>query len=347
MRLKQILPKHRLAFAALFVFVLFSTTALKADDRIGALGRILPGGLGDGIIRLSGFGEPVTQINVVLNQYVKAGAPLMVFGDENRTKIEMDKTELALKEIIEIGAQRLHERQLSLEAETARTAREIELRRLKIESADLEYAYLKKRFGKLNDMGNQLVSTKEFDESRHRLKMAEIKLEIAKKELDHFKQSSETALKNAQLTIKRLKLERQINIRRAKSQLELAKQYHARTVLRASSDGTILAIHRKVGESSGGIILAMAQLKQMYVHASIYEKDLKRLAVGMRAEIKSTSLPGPLTGTVETIERIINPQAKVARAYIRLDQSEEAAKFINLEVDVFISPKPDRPASKN
>ncbi len=61
--------------------------------------------------------------------------------------------------------------------------------------------------------------------------------------------------------------------------------------IRAPIDGTILFVDKRVGAHPAGPIVRMGDLRTMYVVCQVYEGDLLKLRRGMRATIKSTTLP--------------------------------------------------------
>jgi HlyD family secretion protein len=86
----------------------------------------------------------------------------------------------------------------------------------------------------------------------------------------------------------------------------------------------------------------------MYVLAEVYETDIARVKPGQSVEASSGALSKPLTGKVERVGtslfkrevRDLDPQsdadARVVQVRIRLDESEEAARFVGLQVDARI-----------
>jgi hypothetical protein len=58
--------------------------------------------------------------------------------------------------------------------------------------------------------------------------------------------------------------------------------------------------------------------------------------VGQRAEVSSKALKNTLTGSVSFVGRLVSTDRKVASILVALEQSEEASKFIGMEVNVKI-----------
>lgn len=107
--------------------------------------------------------------------------------------------------------------------------------------------------------------------------------------------------------------------------------------IRAPSDGTILRIDRRPGQSlTADAAIQMADLRVIYVNCQVYEGDLLRLRRGMKARITSSTLPRPLTGTVDEIGGIVDTRARLGDVRIRLDSVETANRLIGMDVEVVI-----------
>ncbi len=107
--------------------------------------------------------------------------------------------------------------------------------------------------------------------------------------------------------------------------------------IRAPVDGTILFVDKRVGAHPNGPVVRMGDLRTMYVVCQVYEGDLLKLRRGMRATIKSATLPHPLAGTVESVGRIVDTRAKLGEVRIRLDHPDPANRLVGMEVDVVIA----------
>jgi multidrug resistance efflux pump len=120
----------------------------------------------------------------------------------------------------------------------------------------------------------------------------------------------------------------------ATRQLKIAS---AAEEIRAPIDGTVLFVDKRVGAHPVGPIVRMGDLRTMYVVCQVYEGDLLKLQRGMRATIKSTTLPHPLSGTVESVGRIVDSRAKLGDVRIRLDRPDPANRLVGMEVEVVIA----------
>lgn len=141
--------------------------------------------------------------------------------------------------------------------------------------------------------------------------------------------------------------------------LEQARVRVTGSVVTAPIDGQVLQVHTQPGEvvRNPGI-LTMANLKTIDVIAEVYESDLLRIKEGQPAAITSTALGEPLSGRVTLVGRLIKRQtvfnanptaatdARVGEVWIRLDQSDQAARLLNLQVTVRIDVEPKAGASQ-
>ena len=83
----------------------------------------------------------------------------------------------------------------------------------------------------------------------------------------------------------------------------------------------------------------------MYAVAEVYQTDIQLLEIGQRVELTSGALQEPLTGVVEEVGMVIQrndifgdspnapTDARVFRVKVRLDESELASRYSNLEVE--------------
>lgn len=71
-------------------------------------------------------------------------------------------------------------------------------------------------------------------------------------------------------------------------------------------DGTILAVKARPGELVGSSgVVEMADLTQLDVVAEVYERDITRVKIGQKAEVKVAGLREPLVGEVRDIGFLI------------------------------------------
>jgi ABC exporter DevB family membrane fusion protein len=129
-------------------------------------------------------------------------------------------------------------------------------------------------------------------------------------------------------------------------QIDLAKAALTQTQVIAPSEGTILAVHSHAGEVSGGPLLTMGDLTSIVAKAEVDQSDVGKIRIG--AVTRMTIDGRPVTGKVTRIGslvgfnqmRSIDPRApqdvRVVLVTVRLDQSQPASHYINMQVDTAI-----------
>ena len=147
----------------------------------------------------------------------------------------------------------------------------------------------------------------------------------------------------------REKLETRVAVARA--ELRGARAELERASVRSPIAGQVLDVHAYPGErvDDKGIV-EVGKTDHMFAVAEVYETDAARVRVGQEARVSSPALPQPLHGVVEWIDLKVDKQdeigtdpaalkdARVVEVEIRLDDSEVARRFTNLQVEVEIGP---------
>lgn len=283
----------------LFVSAILLCAARAEPNKIGALGHIDPAG---GILELAGNGDVVAAVVVGPNQTAKRGDVLVDYASRAAAETELQLAQIAGREI-EATAPRTIAAQ---ERAVALAEREVELAR--------------DRLARYEQLAESSIVPTELAARRHAVFAAE------------------NAAKNAREALAQAKVAGDLGRERARLQLVLAEQRLARSALRAPSDGTVLEVRARPGETAGGSLVRFADLTRMVVIAEVFEVDLPKVKVGARCEIDHRVFPAKLGGRVERVGRIVNPQTKAARVWIALDAPDEAARFLGLEVTVAIAP---------
>jgi HlyD family secretion protein len=176
----------------------------------------------------------------------------------------------------------------------------------------------------------------------------------------------------ARATLAKAKAARDIDLVKAKAQLQTVRTALARTlaaipldsltrqgqlaearvnltVIRAPRAGQILKIRTRPGEATGvRPIVRLGNTAAMQAVAEVYHTDAPFVRVGQKARITSPALPGALSGKVVYVGNLIfkndvlniDPTAdvdsRVVEVRIQLDDSQAAAKLTYLQVNVEI-----------
>ena len=125
----------------------------------------------------------------------------------------------------------------------------------------------------------------------------------------------------------------------------------ARALLRAPSDGTVIAVHAQPGERPGNAgVLDLGDTRVMTAEVELYQADVAKVAVGQPVTLHSPALGAALTGHVSRIglsvgrQRLTdtspgaNVDARVVLATVVLDDasSAHARHLVGLEVRAHI-----------
>jgi multidrug efflux pump subunit AcrA (membrane-fusion protein) len=267
---------------------------------IGALGTLQPG---SGLVPLNGrAGEVIAAIPVAVGDVVAAGAVIASYADRDRLELDVRQIRAELEELEGNGARDLTTQDLAVaKAREDQKRAEASLSNYRQISANAQVASVRA------ERENAVA------DARHGVRSA-----LAARD------KIETRTRLARTLI-------QLRLERAEMNLKGAD-------LRAPFAGTVIEIHKGVGEAAGGPVLTLADLSRMQVACDVYEGDLSRVAVGRPATVTAKALAKPLSGKVARLGRRINADSKVAKVWIDLDAPEPAAHYIGMEVNVSIVP---------
>jgi len=137
------------------------------------------------------------------------------------------------------------------------------------------------------------------------------------------------------------------NLRVAEAALTQTELDLAGARVTASQDGTMLAVHVRVGEKPGDRgIATLGNIDRMAAELEVYQSDIRRVALGQKVVLNSTSLEAPLTGVVVQIgmevqrqavlssDPVSNTDARVVKVKVALNasSSEHARTLTGLQV---------------
>lgn len=195
-------------------------------------------------------------------------------------------------------------------------AEQIAAQEAAVRQAEQQLAQAKREYESYKALGPKSTSSRELGRAKDAITNAELALRIEKSKLVVTRANAANSIADAT------------------RQLKLAS---AAEEIRAPVDGTVLYVDKRVGGHPNGPVVRMGDLSAMYVVCQVYEGDLLKLRRGMRATIKSASLPHQLAGTVESVGRIVNTRSKLGEVRIRLDRTNPADRLVGMEVDVVIT----------
>ncbi|WP_421760833.1 HlyD family secretion protein [Devosia sp.] len=235
--------------------------------------------------KLSGY---VATVNVVANQTVKAGDPLITL-DDGDYRIARDQA-LAQIDTQNLTLKRIDAQVTGAEASLAQA----KAQKLSLEAAQRNAALTQTRSAELTAkaVGTQAA----LDQANAALDQANANLVAGDAEIA----SAEAAI--AVLKGQRAEAEGQLKtlgLARDKAERDLGF-----AVLRAPYDGVVGNLSVQAGDlvSAGTRLAALVPTTALYIDANFKETQLSRLAAGEKVIIKVDALDGaPITGTVESI----------------------------------------------
>ncbi|MEO1432462.1 MAG: HlyD family efflux transporter periplasmic adaptor subunit [Cyanobacteria bacterium J06633_8] len=179
-------------------------------------------------------------------------------------------------------------------------------------------------------------------------------IQEAKAVLSRIQNASTQQVNSAQGTLSKIAEVRPVDVRAAKAELRQAvasekeaKANFEQSLIKAPTDGVILKINSRSGETaSNDGIVELGKVQQMMVVAEVYQAHINKIKEGQNVRIASNSIGVDLTGKVDSIgwqvqrQNVINADpsenidARVIEVKVRLDEesSKKAAKLTNLQV---------------
>lgn len=343
-----------------------------------ALGRIEPAS--GSVDVLGALGDRVEELAPKEGDTVKAGSEIGHFESRKLRQLEVDLAQTQLQEaesrmtaeldaarkklasakIAEDGGTELAE--LDIESQ----AKQIEILQLHRDQAKTDLA----RLEKLQNTPTELVSKQEVEHQSLLAKKATEEVEAAMSALERIKKGN--TLKQKTTAADRIAAEAGIEQARRvfpidtlKKQLALAEERFKQAAITAPVGGTVLKIYTPKGSSvTQRPVLQIADLSQMVCIAEVYDNEIHRIHEQQEVTFESKTFQDEsgkvkvLHGHVSSIGRTvaspalkaIDPYAPVdrhvieVRIGIRPEDVPQAARFINLQVDVkFAGSKTDLP----
>lgn len=288
-------------------------TATAGAATVSALGRVLPR---SGIIDIPGtVGDTIAAIHVNEGDWVEAGQSLATLSSAAGARQQLQQAETDL-------------------AETRRSAaRDVEIARARLESAELERQYAVNRHERILAAGDsEFISPDQIESRMLGRKQAEIGAAQARQDLA----AAETAAAS--------------RIRAAELARDAAQAALAAAEVRSPIAAKVLKIRGRVGMQLNGRIelLKLGDTSGMNVVAEVYESEVLKVQPGQKAVIAAAALPAKMTGvvtgvspvafrnTIESMDPNTSTQARVVEVTIRMDRVEPLDRLVFLQVDVTI-----------
>ncbi len=362
-----------------FLALLVATSAAAISDRsasdgsarpaggalrsVTALGRLAPSG--EVIDVGAPSDERLAAVLVSEGEWVEAGQPLFHLESYPLRRADRDLAEVRLEEATRrLAAEMTVVRARIAEGEIARRRAEellpveLEAQQARVRSLEGRLAADQREYQRVEGLGGS-ASQKELQEQQTRVKTSTEALATARAELRTMELSGEIGVLEARARLERLRAELDRteathSVAAAAAEVTRAEALERRSVIEAPAAGEVLKLFRSAGERAGtGPVLQMGNVRQMFAIAEVYETEVRLVAPGQRVTVTSPALPGPVSGVVESVGRLIfkndvldvdpagDVDSRVVEVRVRLETDELLSRLTNLQVDVEIHHRDD------
>lgn len=338
------------------------SAAVEGPLVINARGRLAPEG---GVVSLAGTaGDRLRELKVKEGKSVVKKDELATFesyvlrsAELAAAKAQFEEAQRHLNAELFYGEKLVTEAKLGVE-QLALDDLELEAQQSKYQLLEANLKVAKADLSRLSQLDPSIVSGQEREHQQLVVDRAKSELQSSAKERQKFeagqklaKQQAMAKLGTAEAGVERIRQAGQIET--LKQNVDLAEARLETSILRAPSDGQVLKILLRPGESVGSTpVLQLGDTSKMIVTAEVYETQVAKLKEGDVATIKSPALPHDLVGTVvrkgvivsknkvQSLEPADNADARVVEVRIQLnDEDSKVAKdWIDLQVDAEIRP---------
>lgn len=339
-----------------------------AKVRVVALGRIEPAA---GVIQIGGpINERLGRLLVQDGDWVEAGDIIALLASHRerraalgRAKQEYQAAQDRLQAETEFSQAQLRERRIDAQQAPLAQDREIAAQRAQIRSLQAEKRLADTELGRYQSLVAEGVAPRrDLEERQTRVEQLQQQIEQAQETLQKFAKARDRELANiqAQIATAQVNTERiQANstVETLREAVNLAQAQLATTIIKSPTAGRILRVVTRPGEAIGdngrgqGILVSLADTREMQVIAEVNEADIQTIRVGQPAKVMSRNqafkdtLSGRVTAIGQQIfkNNVLNDDpsalsdARVIEVKVALDDSQAVAALTNLQVEVQIT----------
>ena len=302
-----------------------------------APGRVEPAG---GEIRMSAqVPGRITEVMVGINDKVAAGDLLIRLADEDlAARVNAARAEVAVRK-----RDRDNE-SVSRAAQDRRGAED------KFADAERQLSFAREELDRVQKLKrNATGAPTELDKARDAVTKAGDQLDQARTNL-------RKAMGNDAPAPTRL----EAALAAARAELSLAEAALERTRIRAPSNGSILQINARVGEtvapSPENLLVVLGDITSLRVRAELEERDIGKVRVGQGAVVRTDAFPGKdFEGSVSTLARSLGPSRLGQRGPRRptdidvleviIDLTGQPPLLPGMRVDVFLKAEASQPSA--
>jgi HlyD family secretion protein len=344
------------------------------DGRLRVLGWLEPA---SGVIDINGIpGDRLEALLVAEDAVVTKGQPLAHMEDRALKQLQLDAAETQVQEAvarreaeIQLAETRIQTARLGIEKAKLQET-EAETLREKITLLEDNLALAQKDYDRMRELktgtaalSDPVVSEQDLDRQQLVVHQAKSELAAARTDLKRLQATQKLAVKAAEAELKAALASKDevaaaVPVKSLQQKRDMARFELSMAEIKSPCQGRVLRTFMRAGETvSQKPILRMANLDRMLALAEVYEVDVKTVRVGQTAILRSKAFHAPkdkegLRGKVVQIGRIVNtPELKSLdpfaqadrhvipiRIEIAADDCAEAAQFVDLQVDVELTP---------
>lgn len=341
---------------------------LPQKTKIVALGRVEPSA---SVINVGGpINQRLGELLVAQGDWVKKGQIIGYLQNyqERRVTLQKAKQDLAvaktrLKAEEELSQAQLKELQIDAQKAPLAAERELSAQKALIQELQVEKRLADSELERYRTLVSQGAAPKRDLEQRQvQVEQLQQRIRQAEETLAKLAKSSARELANIQAQVKTAEVNTSrilasSDIAALQQTIRLAEVQLENSIIRSPSAGNILRVITRAGEAIGdngrgqGILVTLADTRQMQVVAEINEADIQQVKLGQIASIisRNKAFTEPLKGTVREIgqqiykNNILNDDpsafsdARVVEVKIQLNDSRRVASLTNLQVEVQIN----------
>jgi HlyD family secretion protein len=276
---------------------------------------------------------------------------------EKQTQAESQRGAIAEAQAQLINAQAEDRRYQTLSQQGAVSASIADSKRLAVQTAQQKVIQAQANLNRIESSGNQQIA--EAQANLRRLQASGTQqINEARANLTKIETSLQQQIKESQFTLDKIAEVRPVDVTAAEAEvqsaiatLKRAQENLAQAYIKSPQDGQIFEIYARPGEVVGTDGIAdIGKTTQMNGVVEVYQSDVRKIRIGQKANITSTSLAGELQGTVSRIgiqvkrqntinaDPTTNIDDRVVEVHVALDpaSSAKAAQFTNLQVQAVI-----------
>jgi HlyD family secretion protein len=276
---------------------------------------------------------------------------------EKQTQAESQRGAIAEAQAQLTNAQAEDRRYQTLFRQGAVSASIGDTKRLAVQTAQQKVIQAQANLNRIESSGNQQIA--EAQANLRRLQAAGAQqINEARANLTKIETSLKQQIRESQFTLNKIAEVRPVDVLAAEAEvqseiatLKRAQENLAQAYIKSPQDGQIFEIYARPGEVVGTEGIAdIGRTTQMNGVVEVYQSDVRKIRIGQKVKITSTSLAGELQGTVSRIgiqvkrqntinaDPTTNIDDRIVEVHVALDPDSiaKAAQFTNLQVQAVI-----------